>query len=158
MKREKTMNILGNWEDFLPNETIELAKKLYEKTQQERNNGRILYPPQDLIFRAFNGINPEDVKVVIVGQDPYHEEGQANGLSFSVNKGCKLPPSLQNIYRELAIEFGWETSPEHGDLTAWEKQGVLLLNSTLTYLVSRKLPPQGVQRNRHRIYFFILKV
>lgn len=132
MKREKTMNILGNWEDFLPNETIELAKKLYKKAQQERNNGKILYPPQDLIFRAFNGINPEDVKVVIVGQDPYHEEGQANGLSFSVNKGCKLPSSLQNIYRELAIEFGWETSPEHGDLTAWEKQGVLLLNSTLT--------------------------
>lgn len=115
------MNILGNWEDFLPNETIELAKKLYEKTQQERNDGKILYSPQDLIFRAFNGINPEDVKVVIAGQDPYHEEGQANGLSFSVNKGCKLPPSLQNIYRELAIEFGWETSPEHGDLTAWEK-------------------------------------
>lgn len=134
------MNILGNWEDFLPNETIELAKKLYEKTQQERNNGKVLFPSQDCIFRAFNGINPEDVKVVIVGQDPYHEEGQANGLSFSVNKGCKLPPSLQNIYRELAIEFGWKASPSHGDLTAWESKESFCLIRLSQYMREMQTP------------------
>lgn len=90
-----------------------------------------VYPPAPKIFEAFNSTPFPDVKVVIMGQDPYHGEGQANGLSFSVNKGVALPPSLVNIFKEIEAETG-KPVPEDGDLTRWAKQGVLLLNSTLT--------------------------
>lgn len=90
-----------------------------------------IYPPEAAIFRAFQLTPFEDVKVVILGQDPYHGEGQANGLSFSVNRGQALPPSLRNIYQELEADLNIKT-PVHGDLTAWAKEGVLLLNSVLT--------------------------
>lgn len=89
------------------------------------------YPPGNLIFNAFNLCPFDKVKVVIIGQDPYHEPGQANGLAFSVNPGVKLPPSLRNLFTELQSDCGI-TPPDSGDLTAWAKQGVFLLNSSLT--------------------------
>jgi len=90
-----------------------------------------IYPPKEQIFRALKLTPFENIKVVILGQDPYHGEGQANGLAFSVNKGIKVPPSLRNIYKELESDLNIK-SPLHGDLTSWAKQGVLLLNSVLT--------------------------
>lgn len=90
-----------------------------------------IYPPKELIFRALELTPFENIKVVILGQDPYHGEGEANGLAFSVNKGVELPPSLRNIYEELKSDMGIKI-PNHGDLTSWAKQGVLLLNSVLT--------------------------
>ncbi|WP_298631859.1 uracil-DNA glycosylase [uncultured Porphyromonas sp.] len=91
----------------------------------------VVYPPAHLIFNAFNLTPFDQVKVVLLGQDPYHGPGQAMGLSFSVPNGMLLPPSLQNIYKELKSDLG-QKPPQSGDLTHWAEQGVLLLNSTLT--------------------------
>ena len=90
-----------------------------------------VFPPAKFIFNAFNLCPFDKVKVVIIGQDPYHGLGQAHGLSFSVNEGISLPPSLKNIYQEIRSDLGIEPLP-HGDLERWAKQGVLLLNATLT--------------------------
>ena len=97
--------------------------------EEKRNHG--VYPPGPEIFRAFDHTPPEKVKVVIIGQDPYHGPGQANGLCFSVRKGVRIPPSLVNIFKELNQDIGMDI-PTHGDLTSWADQGVLLLNATLT--------------------------
>lgn len=93
-----------------------------------------IYPPQEHLFRAFRSVSFNDVRVVILGQDPYHEPGQAHGLSFSVPDGVKLPPSLRNIYKELCTDLiiPESQSPSSGDLSHWAQQGVLLLNSVLT--------------------------
>ena len=93
--------------------------------------GKKIYPPMSKIFNAFNLTPLNKVKVVIVGQDPYHGEGQANGLSFSVEKFKKIPPSLQNIFKELFDDLRI-TSPQNGDLQNWAHQGVLMLNNSLT--------------------------
>ena len=98
---------------------------------QEKQAQKIIYPPSKQIFSALNTTPLADVKVVILGQDPYHGPNQANGLSFSVQKGIALPPSLRNIFHELHTDLGIP-APRHGDLTKWAKQGVLLLNSVLT--------------------------
>lgn len=90
-----------------------------------------VYPPASKIFEAFNSTPFDDVKVVIIGQDPYHGPGQANGLSFSVNPGIPFPPSLMNIFKEVQAETG-KPIPHDGDLSRWARQGVLLLNSSLT--------------------------
>jgi len=90
-----------------------------------------VYPPAPLVFNALALCSPSQVRVVILGQDPYHGEGQAMGLSFSVPDGTKIPPSLQNIYKEIASDLD-QPIPHSGDLTQWTKQGVLLINSTLT--------------------------
>ena len=92
---------------------------------------KTVYPPAKLIFNAFDSCPFDDVKVIIVGQDPYHEPGQAHGLCFSVNDGIKIPPSLINIYKEIRDDLGKEI-PISGNLERWAKQGVLLLNATLT--------------------------
>lgn len=89
------------------------------------------YPPAAKIFNAFNSCPFSDVRVVIIGQDPYHEPGQAHGLCFSVNDGVQFPPSLQNIFKEISTEFGTPI-PNSGNLERWARQGVLLLNATLT--------------------------
>lgn len=99
--------------------------------QAEKQAGKTIYPKGDEIFNAMNTTAFDDVKVVILGQDPYHGEGQAHGLSFSVRQGVPLPPSLLNIYKEIAAEYGTPIS-RNGDLTGWAEQGVLLLNATLT--------------------------
>ena len=93
-------------------------------------NNHTVYPPKDQLFKAFNLTDYKDVKLVILGQDPYYQEGQANGLAFSVNRGVKLPPSLRNIFKE--IERDLNISNTNGDLTNWAKQGVFLLNTILT--------------------------
>ena len=98
--------------------------------REEYSKGRC-YPPGKLIFNAFNLCPFDQVKVVLIGQDPYHEPGQAMGLCFSVNEGIMFPPSLQNIFKEIADDIGTPI-PKSGDLTRWAKQGVMLLNATLT--------------------------
>jgi uracil-DNA glycosylase len=99
--------------------------------QEQKKAGHVVYPKGSEIFNALNTTAFDAVKVVIIGQDPYHGEGQAHGLAFSVREGVQIPPSLQNIYKEIDNEFGPAPHP-HGELTAWAKQGVLLLNATLT--------------------------
>ena len=105
-------------------------KALAEFIRQEYAT-KVIYPPAKLIFNAFNSSPFEEVKVVIVGQDPYHEPGQAHGLCFSVNEGTPVPPSLQNIYKEIRNDLG-KPIPQSGNLERWARQGVLLLNATLT--------------------------
>ena len=104
--------------------------QLTDFVRQEYAHG-VCYPPGRLIFNAFNLCPFDRVKVVIIGQDPYHEEGQAQGLSFSVNTGVPFPPSLVNIFKEIELDLG-TPMPSSGDLTRWAEQGVLLLNATLT--------------------------
>ena len=104
--------------------------------------GKTVYPPAKLIFNAFNSCSFDDVKVVIVGQDPYHEPGQAHGLCFSVNEGVQIPPSLLNIYKELKNDLG-KPVPGSGNLERWAGQGVLLLNATLTVQAHRAGSHQG---------------
>lgn len=115
-------------QDFLLSDKME---QLRQFLQDELKAGKRIYPPTSEIFKALQMTNLPDIKVVILGQDPYHGEKQANGLSFSVQKGIALPPSLRNIYHELYTDLGIVPA-HHGDLTAWAKQGVLLLNSVLT--------------------------
>ena len=113
---------------------IESQKEYYQKLHQiieKEYETKTIYPPKQEIFRALNLCDFDDVKVVILGQDPYHEPHQANGLAFSVNDGIKLPPSLQNIYKELNSDLNIPISTK-GDLTCWAKEGVLLLNTVLT--------------------------
>ncbi|MDB3908094.1 uracil-DNA glycosylase [Gammaproteobacteria bacterium] len=98
---------------------------------EQKALGKTIYPAGDEIFAALNATAFEAVKVVILGQDPYHGPGQAHGLSFSVRKGVRIPPSLQNIYKELATDVDF-VRPDHGCLSEWAEQGVLLLNSVLT--------------------------
>ena len=105
-------------------------KNFYKKIIHEYDTKEI-YPPKDYIFNALKLTSYENTKVVIVGQDPYHGKGEAHGLSFSVQKGIKIPPSLKNIYKELYDDLG-VLPKDNGDLTGWALQGVLLLNSVLT--------------------------
>lgn len=107
-------------------------KVLKNFLQQEKQAGFTIFPKGSDIFNAFNHTPFNKVKVVILGQDPYHGTGQAHGLSFSVQKGIVPPPSLKNIYKELADEFPDFRIPNHGELTPWADQGVMLLNATLT--------------------------
>ncbi len=106
-------------------------KSLKDFLKQEKEKRKIIYPKGDDIFRALNATSFDKVRVVILGQDPYHGEGQAHGLSFSVPDGVRPPPSLLNIYKEISNEYGVPI-PKSGNLTRWAEQGVLLLNATLT--------------------------
>jgi uracil-DNA glycosylase len=115
---------------------------LIEFVRDEYTNHTI-YPPGPYIFRALDTTPLTSVKVVIIGQDPYHGPGQANGLSFSVAEGVRIPPSLQNIYKEIEADLGI-AAPDSGDLTRWAAQGVLMLNATLT--VKAKSP--GSHQNK----------
>ncbi len=125
------VNINPSWHEHL---SAEFAKpyftQLTEAVREEYRRGPC-YPPGKLIFNAFDLCPFDRVKVVIIGQDPYHEPGQAMGLSFSVPEGTMMPPSLVNIFKEIASDLGKEM-PTSGDLTRWANQGVLLLNATLT--------------------------
>ena len=116
-------------------------ERLTEYVRQEYAD-KTVYPPAKLIFNAFNRCPFQDVKVVIVGQDPYHEPGQAHGLCFSVPEEMSLPPSLQNIYKEITQDMGKKT-PRSGNLERWAEQGVLLLNATLTVQAHRAGSHQG---------------
>lgn len=121
---------MKNWEDFFDSENKqEYYQNLIKKVNEEYKT-KIIFPPLDLVFNAFKLTKLEEVKVVIIGQDPYHNYNQAMGLSFSVNITEKLPPSLKNIYKELSTDVG--VKKQHGDLSSWANQGVLLLNRVLT--------------------------
>ncbi len=107
-------------------------KEIVHFLKTEKQAGKTIYPPGPLIFNAFNQTPFNNLKVVILGQDPYHGKGQAHGLSFSVQPGIKPPPSLVNIFKELKTDIGIDMPDNYGDLTAWAQQGVLLLNGALT--------------------------
>lgn len=136
------VKIEESWKNILQDE----FEKSYfgELTEFVRNEyaRTTVYPPAKLIFNAFDSCAFEDVKVVIVGQDPYHEPGQAHGLCFSVNDGVAIPPSLVNIYKEIQNDFGIP-APKSGNLERWARQGVLLLNATLTVQAHRAGSHQG---------------
>ncbi len=117
-------------------------RELREFLLTEKRAGKRIFPPGDEFFSAFSHTPLARVKVVILGQDPYHGEGQAHGLSFSVRAGVAIPPSLMNIYKELHSELALPI-PTHGDLTAWADQGVLLLNSVLSVECARAASHQG---------------
>ena len=125
------VDIEASWKQHLEGEFVKpYFAQLTESVRNEYKSG-LCFPPAKLVFNAFNLCPFDKVKVVILGQDPYHEQGQAMGLSFSVPEGIMLPPSLQNIYKEIQSDLG-KPIPTSGDLTRWAKQGVLLLNATLT--------------------------
>ena len=126
--------ISNDWLEVLQDEFKKpYYKKLFQTVNQEYKTRRI-FPPAEDIFNAFHLTPFHQVKVVILGQDPYHNYGQAHGLCFSVKKGVEIPPSLANIYQELHDDLGCKI-PEHGCLTKWARQGVLMLNTVLTVRV-----------------------
>lgn len=128
----QTMEIPQSWQHFLQVETqktyfLELQRAV-EKEYQEN----VCFPPKELIFAAFEKCSLDNLKVVIIGQDPYHGAGEANGLCFSVNDGIAIPPSLRNIFREMSSDLDTIMQPNSGNLQHWAEQGVLLLNASLT--------------------------
>lgn len=123
--------IPSDWKGLLNNELNQLYFKELTSFVKQQYKEFICYPPQEEIFNALSHCAFKDIKVVIIGQDPYHQPGQANGLAFSVKQGVKHPPSLVNIFKEIKSDIGTEI-PLSGDLTRWANQGVLLLNSVLT--------------------------
>ena len=125
------MNSEQLWRNLLPVEILEKADRLLARAQRERDEGHIVFPAQDRIFQALKLTAPAQVRVVILGQDPYYIPGAANGLAFSVGPEVKIPASLRNIYRELCEDIGCPV-PGNGDLSPWARQGVLLLNTVLT--------------------------
>ncbi|NGX39196.1 MAG: Uracil-DNA glycosylase [Chlamydiae bacterium] len=126
------MKLAKNWHEVLKEEVEQpYIQELKDFLTEEKRAGKTIYPPDDSVFYAFAMTPFGDVKVVIMGQDPYHGPGQAHGMSFSVPPGVRPPPSLQNIFKELEEDVHIPP-PETGCLTCWAKQGVLLLNATLT--------------------------
>ncbi|WP_291286274.1 uracil-DNA glycosylase [Flavobacterium sp.] len=126
------INLSPGWEAVLKEENSKSYFTALTAALETEYQTHTCYPPEELIFSAFNSCAFEDLKVVIIGQDPYHGEGEANGLSFSVNDSVKIPPSLRNIYRELNDDLDSIFMPTSGNLEKWAQQGVLLLNASLT--------------------------
>ncbi len=136
------LKISEPWSKFLKEEfNKEYFSNLRAFIGKEYKTKKV-YPPSDEIFSALNYCDINNLKVVIIGQDPYHGYGQANGLSFSVNQGVKIPPSLRNIFKELINEYP-DYCPWSGDLTHWAEQGVLMINATLTVLEKQPGSHQG---------------
>jgi uracil-DNA glycosylase len=132
MPQEKAGQLHPSWQAAIGEEFDKpYMQSLRAFLKQEKADGKTIFPPSPLIFNAFNHTPFDKVRVVIIGQDPYHGIGQAHGLSFSVPEGVALPPSLMNIYKEIEADLGIKMSRK-GDLTPWANQGVLLLNATLT--------------------------
>jgi len=130
-----TVKIADSWRQKLQHE---FEKPYFQELTQfvkSEYQSQTVYPPGPEIFRAFDCCSFEDLKVVILGQDPYHGQGQANGLCFSVRDGVRMPPSLQNIFKEIHTDLG-KPVPSNGSLERWAKQGILLLNATLTVRAS----------------------
>lgn len=138
-----TVKIEESWKALLQDEFEKpYFTTLREFLVAEKNKGEKIYPPGPQIFAAFDHTPVDKVKVVILGQDPYHGAGQAHGLCFSVNDGIQQPPSLQNIFKELKEDCGCEI-PKSGSLIKWADQGVLLLNATLTVRANQAGSHQG---------------
>jgi uracil-DNA glycosylase len=132
MTPQKTGQLHPSWLAVIGNELEKpYMQALRHFLKEEKTDGKVIYPPSSLIFNAFNHAPFDKVRVVIIGQDPYHGPNQAHGLSFSVPNGVALPPSLLNIYKEVSADLNIQMS-RNGDLTAWADQGVLLLNAILT--------------------------
>ena len=128
----RAIQLRAEWLQLLESEfSSDYMKQLGEFLRAEKAQGKEIYPPGGEFFAALEATPPASVKVVILGQDPYHGPGQAHGLSFSVRGRQRIPPSLQNVFRELQSDLGLRT-PSHGDLSAWADEGVLLLNSILS--------------------------
>ena len=146
-------NVAKSWSEFFhqiqDEEFCESLNKFLNKEYQDY----ICYPPRELLFNAFKLTPLDKVKVVIVGQDPYHEPNQAMGLSFSVPKGVKVPPSLVNIYKEISQEYNCQMNYSSGDLTYLAKQGVLLLNSILSVRAH-----QALSHNNEEYRMFLARV
>lgn len=137
MQTQSRLQLETSWKNHLePEFAKEYMQKLKGFLQTEREKKKIIYPKGSEYFSALNHTPFEKVKVVILGQDPYHGPNQAHGLSFSVKPGVDIPPSLQNIYKELSADLG-VAPPQHGFLEKWADQGVLLLNATLTVEAGR---------------------
>ncbi len=129
--KKLNLQLNSDWKTFLKEELkSDDFKKIISELSAERKHHTI-FPENEIIFNAFNQTNIDELKVVILGQDPYHGRGQAHGLSFSVNEGVKIPPSLRNIFKELKSDLNLPIS-NNGNLSNWAEQGVLLLNSILT--------------------------
>ncbi|MCB0603011.1 MAG: uracil-DNA glycosylase, partial [Saprospiraceae bacterium] len=129
---EQGIQIEESWKRKLAEEFAKpYFKGIKQFLQEQKQQGITVYPPGPLIFNAFNTTPFDRVKVVVIGQDPYHGPGQAMGLSFSVPRGIAIPASLRNIYKELQNSLGF-VPPNHGDLTYWAEQGVFMLNAILT--------------------------
>lgn len=126
------ISLESSWQAVLENEfSKDYMMALDSYLRAQRSAGKVIFPPVDEIFLSLNSTPFESTKVVVLGQDPYYREGQAHGLSFSVKEGIRVPPSLRNIFKELHADLGC-TTPAHGNLEPWARQGVLLLNSVLT--------------------------
>ena len=139
------VKISSGWKQLLNEEfEKEYFMRIVELLHTEKQSKQTIYPPGSLIFNALNLTDFNDVKVVIIGQDPYHGAGQANGLAFSVQKGMKIPPSLLNIYKEIESDLGVNMPKEDGDLTSWAKQGVLLSNASLTVRANQPNSHAGI--------------
>ncbi|HUI32247.1 MAG: uracil-DNA glycosylase [Dysgonamonadaceae bacterium] len=136
------VKIEESWKNILKDEFEKPYFKLLTQFIREEYSSQQIYPPAKLIFNAFDQCPFDQVKVVIIGQDPYHNPGQANGLCFSVNDGVQIPPSLFNIYKEIKDDLG-KNIPKSGNLERWSKQGVLLLNATLTVRAHQAGSHQG---------------
>jgi len=131
-KAQMNVKIEASWKELLKDEFDQpYFRQIREHLKTEKAQGKTIYPPGSMIFNAFACTPVASLKVVILGQDPYHGPGQAMGLSFSVPRGIPAPPSLMNIFKELQEDVG-VAIPDHGDLTHWASQGVLLLNAALT--------------------------
>jgi uracil-DNA glycosylase len=131
--------MLSDWKPFFGSiKDKQYSKTLHDFLEKEYQTETI-YPPRDMVFQAFKLTKPADLKVVIVGQDPYHNPGQAMGMSFSVPRGIEPPPSLINVYREIENDLKIEMNFDNGDLTPWAEQGVLLLNAYLTVRAGQPL-------------------
>ncbi|WP_333606378.1 uracil-DNA glycosylase [Arsukibacterium sp.] len=132
-----------SWQPLLGQErAAPYFAQLKAQLQAARAAGTVIYPPEADVFNAFKLTPLDKLKAVILGQDPYHAPNQAHGLAFSVRPGVRVPPSLANMYKELALEYADFTIPAHGDLRSWAEQGVLLLNTVLTVVAN--------QPNSHR--------
>jgi len=127
----KDVQIEGSWKNALAGEFVKPYWATLTDFVRAEYLSKTIYPPAKMVFHAFNACPIATIKVVIVGQDPYHGPSQANGLSFAVNEGIPLPPSLKNMYKEIRNDLKIEPR-QSGDLSRWAKQGVLLLNSVLT--------------------------
>ncbi len=126
------INLRAEWQSILSDEIQQPYFQDLMETVNQEYKSHTCHPPKELIFAAFNNCSFKDLKVVIIGQDPYHGKGEANGLCFSVNDGVKIPPSLRNIFREICDDLNILLFPATGNLETWAKQGVLLLNASLT--------------------------
>jgi len=137
------VKISESWKQLLKEEFDKEYFSTLVNFVKEEYKTKTVFPPSEEIFSAFNYCDLNNLKVVIIGQDPYHGEGQANGLCFSVKEGVKIPPSLRNIFKELGNEYDNYSPKSDGDLTHWAKQGVLMINATFTVVEKQPGSHQG---------------